>query len=107
MMTLDRLCVDIKKRYSETNSWRKTAEPLDIFPSMARLIANGYNPGKKIRKKLGLQEIATVVVIEGEAPNGTLAHSAQRCHCGQWYISNHPRRHKCFICSPYKGKKGN
>lgn len=26
------------------------------------------------------------------------------CECGQAFVSNHPRRKKCFICSPYRGK---
>jgi hypothetical protein len=47
---------------------------------------------------------AVVVIIGGgSVPPGAQVISAQVCACGQWFISNHPRRQKCFICSPYKG----
>ena len=65
-----------------------------------------YLPPLKICARLGIKTLATVVVIAGEVPAGSQALTAQQCPCGQWFISNHPQRKKCFVHSPYKGKKG-
>lgn len=73
---------------------------------MARLIANGYIPGAHIRRKLNLPAYAQVIAIAEEIPEGTLVLKATLCPCGQYFISNHPRRKKCFQCSPYRAKKG-
>ena len=35
-------------------SWRKIADQYGIYPNMARMISQGYDPGNKIRKKLRL-----------------------------------------------------
>ena len=40
--------------HSEKKSWRKAGDDYGISGTMARLIANGYQPGKTIRKRLGL-----------------------------------------------------
>ena len=40
--------------HEEIRSWRRIAEPYDLYPNMARMIANGYDPGNKIREKLRL-----------------------------------------------------
>jgi hypothetical protein len=45
-----------------------------------------------------------VIIGGGSVPPGSQVISAQVCECGQWFISNHPRRQKCFICSPFKRK---
>lgn len=79
-----------------------TGEAFGVNKAMARLLANGYNPGKKIRQILNLPDVAEVVVVFGVVPNGTQAIKADQCPCGQWFISNHPRRKKCFKCSPYR-----
>lgn len=110
MLTIEQVRVDLQKSHSETQSWRKTAKPYGIFPSMARMIAEGYEPGKKIRDKLKLPPAATVIVMgDGIIPNGTQAISAQQCvseKCGhQWYLSNHPLRTHCFICRPFRRRK--
>lgn len=72
-------------------------------PAMARLIAQGYLPGKKVRGLLGLPPESSVVVMAGDVPAGSQALAAMQCGCGQWFIPNHPRRKRCFVCSPYKG----
>jgi len=112
MVTLEQLSSDIRTRHEETNSWRKAAAPYGINAATARLIASGYIPGAKIRSRLGLAPTATVVVVTGGAvPHGAQVVSASLCSCGQYYISNHPARKKCFMCSPYrktiKRKEGN
>ncbi len=68
-------------------------------------IAYGYSPGKKIRGLLGLPAESSVVVMAGEVPAGSQAVAALQCECGQWFIANHPRRRRCFVCSPYKGRR--
>jgi hypothetical protein len=45
-------------RHNEIHSWRKVALPYGdgLKPNMARLIANGYDPGNKIRGVLRLPD---------------------------------------------------
>lgn len=105
MLTLDQLCRELKKSHELTQSWRATGEPYQLNPAMARMIANGYQPGKRVRKHLGLPPAVSVVVVMGEVPAGSQAISAQQCECGQWFVSNHPRRRRCFLCSPYRGRR--
>ena len=42
--------------HDNVSSWRRVARPYDLHPNMARLIANGYDPGNKIREKLRLPD---------------------------------------------------
>ena len=50
--------------YEKVASWRKVAEPYSIHPNMARLIANGYDPGNRIRERLQLPEKQPVEMCE-------------------------------------------
>ncbi len=61
--------------HKNLNYWRKVAAPYDLKPSMARMIAYGYDPGKKIRAKLHLQAKQVVLACSkcGEA------HVTKRC----------------------------
>jgi len=90
--------------YEIDKSWWKVADRYGIHPNMARLIAKGHQPGNKIRAKLGLPPRSAVVSVNGKVPGGSITLGAHQCKCGQYFISNHPRRQKCFICSPYRGK---
>jgi hypothetical protein len=66
-------------------------------------IAKGEKVPDKWRRRLGLTLTATVYVIGGSViPPGAQVISASLCECGQPYISNHPARKKCFICSPFR-----
>jgi hypothetical protein len=103
MRALEQLSCEIREIHETTQSWQKAAEPYGINKAMARLLAMGYNPGKKIRHKLNLPEMAQVVAMEGEIPDGAQVIKASLCECGQYFISNHPRRKRCFICSPFRG----
>lgn len=41
-------------------------------------------------------------------PGAFVFHKSKRCanlECQLPFVPNHPRREKCFICSPYRGKK--
>ncbi len=64
-----------------------------------------YVPPDHVLHKLGLPSCSIVVPMAGDVPRGTLVLYALQCECGAWYISNHPRRHKCFVCSPYRRKE--
>ena len=68
--SLEQLCIVLRQRHESTKSWRAVAAPYGIFPSTARLLANGYEPGYKIRKKLNLPDVVPVEVCPtcGEAP---------------------------------------
>jgi hypothetical protein len=96
-----------KKSY---HTWERVAE--EFWPGLNRAIPwkiayTNYVPTDPIlRMKLGLRQISTVIPIEETIPNGTIALKASVCHrCDQYFISNHPRRRKCFICSPFRGRK--
>jgi hypothetical protein len=106
MMTLDTLRQEIKnKRYADQMTWQDIAKDYGVNRAMARLIALGYQPGKKIRNVLKLSPSATVVVFgDGEVPDGSQTIRAFQCACGQWFIPNHPARTHCFLCRP-SGRK--
>ncbi|MBE3144443.1 MAG: hypothetical protein IMZ61_11050, partial [Planctomycetes bacterium] len=54
MMTLDNLYLEIQDKRSEgKRSWQSIADDYGINRAMTRLIALGYQPGKKIRSALG------------------------------------------------------
>ena len=61
--------------HDELKSWRKVAEPYKIYPSMARMIANGHSPGNKIRSKLGLPPMDKVPVCR----TCGIVHTTKRC----------------------------
>lgn len=76
-----------------------------ISHAVIQRLLEGMEPhDPKIREALGLPaRAATVYVIGGgEIPEGAQVVSASMCECGQPFISNHPARRKCFICSPYR-----
>jgi hypothetical protein len=107
MMTLDVLRLEIKnKRFVGQMTWQNIAEGYGINRAMARLIALGYEPGKKVRNALNLSPSATVIVFgEGDVPDGSQTIRAIQCACGQWFIPNHPARTHCFLCRPARGKR--
>ena len=105
MPTLEQLCREMQNKHTEVHSWQKVGDCYGINKATARLVANGYEPGKKVRRLLGLPEEArvNVVVIYGEVPPGAQVISAQLCiACRRAFIPNHPRRKRCFICSPFR-----
>ena len=105
MNELEQLSTRILEHHASTQSWDKTGIEFGLNKAMARLIATGYKPGKKIRKVLGLPDFASVVIVGvGDVPPGTQVIKADKCACGMWYVSNSPRRKRCFICSPCKRK---
>jgi hypothetical protein len=69
-----------------------------------RILAGEEPRDPLIRRAVGLADYHQVVVVTGgDVPPGTLVISADQCiECGRYYISNHPRRKKCFICTPYR-----
>jgi len=70
-------------------------------------IARGRDPkDMRVRQLLGLPlPTAHITVVIGYVPEGSMSLGAWRCDCGQWFISNSGNRRKCYICSPYKGKR--
>ena len=86
-------------------SWRQIAR-LDEYSgippgTLCTYAKTGYLPNR-YRQRLGLPAVASVAPVMEPIPNGAQALFALRCECGRWYISNHPRRKRCFVCSPYK-----
>ncbi len=60
--TINEYQVKFVNIYSELKSWRRVAEPYGIYPNMARMISQGYDPGNKIRAKLRLPKKVKVEV---------------------------------------------
>jgi hypothetical protein len=93
-------------KHQKGNSWRKIAVQHGLHPNMARLIANGHEPGNRIREKLKLPPIAEVVSLnEGFKDGSQVIGAVECCVCGQWFVSNHPKRKRCFICTPFRSRK--
>ncbi len=104
---LDEIRREIKQmRDGDGLSLRKIqAQPRYEGISIASIdrIYHGQEPGPKVRAALGLPQIGTVIVIGGGSiPAGAQVVRAELCKCGEWFISNHPRRKKCFVCSPFR-----
>lgn len=64
-----------------------------------------YTPPVNVLRTLGIGVVSQVVVVFGEVPPGAQVIAAQICTCGQWFVSNHPARKRCFICSPFRKSK--
>ena len=93
---------------SKRITWRKIAN-LDQYTgippgTLCTYAKTGYLPNR-YRQRLGLPVVASVAPVMEPIPNGAQALFAVRCECGRWYISNHPRRKRCFLCSPYRAAK--
>jgi hypothetical protein len=60
-----------------------------------------YSPPPSVCKILGIAVISEVQVVSGSIPPGSQSLGASYCiRCGKPFIPNHPRRRKCFTCSP-------
>jgi hypothetical protein len=109
MATIKTVKTSLRMAYNDLDSWRKVGAKFGITGAMAfRIVRRDYEPKtNEIRGVLGLPPSSKVIPVNGrEIPNGTQALVAEYCiDCGQPFISNHPRRRKCFICSPYRGKR--
>ena len=89
-------------------SWEKIGAHYGLTGAHIWKIANDdYEPIRAdIRFALGLPAMTTIIVMNGnDIPSGSQVLHASFCECGQSYISNHPRRKRCFKCSPYRGKQ--
>jgi len=109
------LRLELNRDYCSLGSWKKVAEKwsYDVGvvchkATISRMAAGKYEPKRyEIRCVFGLHTSGTIKPIAGAIPDGTQALFAQQCECGQYYISNHPLRRKCFVCSPYRKRKRN
>ena len=107
MPDIAELAAQFRSEYRKLHSWAQVARKYQVTKPLAWRIANkGYEPKKfAIRKILELPLVATVTPILAAIPFGAQALFAQRCACGQHFISNHPLRKKCFRCSPYRKRR--
>lgn len=109
LYTFQQVREDIRALYRAKNSFRRIAKEdfgNQISHATIQRIYNGHEPKHAgSRLVLGLPQTSLVNPISGEIPAGTQVLNAVQCSCGQWFVTNHPRRSKCFLCSPYKGKK--
>lgn len=100
----------IKNRRKNRESYESIARGFGVSRALIRYIEAhpNYQPGAEKRKLLGIDPPATASITlawDGDCPPGTQAPPATLGKCGHWFISNHPRRSKCFICSPYRKKR--
>jgi len=104
MRDFDTLHREVKIDYKTLKSWRLVAQKWRLSKGTTYRIAHNIEPKTlEIRLLLDLPlPEARVIAIAGIVPNGTQTIGALRCICGDWFIPNHPRRRKCFICSPYR-----
>jgi len=96
----------LKSEYLEHGTYESVADKYEVSRALLwKIINTDYEPKRfDIREKFGLPEESAVVSVNGRVPGGSITLGAHQCECGQYFISNHPRRQKCFICSPYRGK---
>lgn len=97
------------RELNRSSSWAKIAlmgEWSPIPGGTLSSISTGYPVPDKWRPRLDLPPKSKVIVVLGEVPSGSQCIGADICIlCGRPYVSNHPRRKRCFVCSPYGGKK--
>lgn len=107
MNQLVQISSNLKHTHENGESWRKAAEPYGINAATARLIANGREPGKKIRKVLGLPDIGNVICVDGSSvPDGTQIGGVRLClGCGAPFSIGGNRKY-CFRCRPIKRRRG-
>ena len=117
-MTIDELrrkILDIRGRNGDPKlSWAKVHREIvpagrqdQVSVALVYRVARepGYEPKDlEIRDILGLDRESAVVFVDGRTRPRAQAVGAVQCACGQWYVSNHPRRRRCFKCSPFRGK---
>ena len=96
----------LHKHDTDGLTWEQISQIYEIPKSTLHAFATGRRClPLKWYGRLGLEmPDATVTVVSGEIPHGAQALGAMRCECGMPFISNHPRRRRCFICSPHRGK---
>jgi hypothetical protein len=56
---IEKIRSDMQEHHAMSKSWQKTGEAFNVNKAMARLLANGYNPGKKVRIQLHLDKPRT------------------------------------------------
>lgn len=109
-LTLAVLRHRLRADYQRIRNWRLVAEAYGVSKGLAyRIAVEGYEPkSAALRRKLHLPlPTARVIPIDGAIPDGAQAPGAKWCViCGRSYISNHPRRRRCYDCSPPRGANG-
>lgn len=87
-------------------SWRTVGAALGVSHGTAARIGSGWEPREAgLRRVLGLPAWRVrVEVVGGVVPEGSQVVGAVACgSCGRWYVSNHPKRRRCYACSPVRG----
>ncbi len=103
--------IGVKALAENVEQLQARAEAAAEFPGVTygaiqRALAGHEPQDARIRKALGLPIYHNVVVVvSGDVPPGTQVISAKTCACGRWFIPNTPNRAKCFMCSPFRGKR--
>ena len=73
--------------HNETKSWRQAGDYYGISGSMARMIANGYEPGKRIRKLLGVTRYTRRPRRAINLADPASAAATIRAHAGEGFVS--------------------
>jgi hypothetical protein len=96
------------ERHSELDSWQLVADELELNKTTVWRVANqGWLPSDAVSlQKLGIAAQVGVLFMEGAIIEGgaLVGQSSRTCECGVEFIPNHPRRRRCFYCSPIRRK---
>ena len=88
-------------------SWRQIAkvDPYSGIPpgTLATMLKDSYIPNKW-RSQLGLDVDTPITPIGKVAPRSQALESLVCVVCARPFIPNHPRRRKCYLCSPTQRK---
>lgn len=108
--TRDTLAAELCALHGSGMTWRQIAALARFCGVPAGTlcaIAKGAPVPAKHRQRLGLPATATVEAVAGPAPPaGAQAGPWRRCiECDAVFLTNHPCRKRCFVCSPYRGKQ--
>jgi len=97
--------------YESCHSWRKIGKDHGISGPAARRFALEGAAGPEVRERLGLpaRVLAAVESVTGDIiPDGAqVSGPALLCvQCqARYFLPNHPRRRRCFVCSPRRTPK--
>jgi hypothetical protein len=95
-----------------TRSWREVADDYGVSKGMMWMVVNDdYEPkNPTARARLGMPAlmaigVATSEPVEGGAIIGVGSETCAADDCSVEFIPNHPRRRKCYLCSPVRKKE--
>lgn len=98
--TLEQVRERLNTDHDRLGNWDAVSMLYELHTGTVWNIAHGHDPADpEVRHKLGLPPI--IGSDTGYRPPQTCEVDG----CYNVFVSNHPKRRKCFECSPYRGKE--